>query len=802
MDIQLNEKENRTLKAVVSLTRRNTVDSAISLSQDSIRHSKRKEGYLGKDEESLTRLSLPDDVNDVTSSTSQTTAITTDTDNIVTQKCDMSQDTAFARLLGVGVTEDGGSASMMDLESAYGGRRGSVSSEHRQQFHGFPSSFTANSFPRRFNYGQDPCGTRLVYAFMIKRPSRLCCLRIVGISILGVIVCISVIVTLVIKAHMAAIAAVNYSPSMGPRGAVPQSPPSGPSLPVLGAAFATYKLPALYFGVSIDWRKDDPQHFNSDLGHSAAIHNAYFFMNSNSLVQQQVVNSSGSLHTVSSIFNWTAGLIRGSGAIMSISVIPTVSLDTLTASAISELASQCMWINQQGIPVLLQFAPQMNGNWFAYGQDPVNYVAAFRNVSQAIRNVTNMTAMVWTVASGLAYPFPGGVYQPLATDSSSKLTALDTNADGKLSELDDPYLPYWPGETSVDWIGMSIFYTSPFINQTFFPIQQNQPCCFGSTNTGNGLKSFINVTAPSSLSYFFQNIPVNAAATSATDPSRLESHLTYFDFYNRFSNGGIAPSFGKIPNAALNDKIKPILLGDFGTSYFQAQDAQTNTTELTMKQGWYMQLFNSTFINRFINVRGVIFLNQNVGMNSTSLSDCFNYATGGFDEQISSRKSSSKRNKRLYTEHWSNSSGGASDTFGSWRSADFRLTSNQYVLKQLKLDLSRFVMLDLSHDILRGSFRYNPSNGSNNGSSSVASGTESVTATASVNNRRGLQSGVSHINVTEHNQALIHGWFPLQQHDSNRNTVTSQTQSDSGLDENSNSTNIDGFIIFADLWFY
>ena len=34
--------------------------------------------------------------------------------------------------------------------------------------------------------------------------------------------------------------------------------------------------------------------------------------------------------------------------------------------------------------------------------------------------------------------------------------AMDTNGDGAVDNLDDPYEPYYPGDTSVDWVGMSV----------------------------------------------------------------------------------------------------------------------------------------------------------------------------------------------------------------------------------------------------------------------------------------------------------------------------------------------------------
>ena len=96
---------------------------------------------------------------------------------------------------------------------------------------------------------------------------------------------------------------------------------------------------------------------------AAAIHDAFFYIN-DTLITNTVVNSSGVLHSVSDIFAWTAALIQGTGAIMGMTVIPIVPLSSLTNNTINLLAEKCRNINAMGIPILLRFAPEMNGNLF------------------------------------------------------------------------------------------------------------------------------------------------------------------------------------------------------------------------------------------------------------------------------------------------------------------------------------------------------------------------------------------------------------------------------------------------------
>jgi hypothetical protein len=92
------------------------------------------------------------------------------------------------------------------------------------------------------------------------------------------------------------------------------------------------------------------------------IQDAVFHLNSE-FGTSGLVNSSGSIVLNKDIYMWKASLIRGTGAIMSMTIIPTVSLRTLSNETLANLVMKCRDINNWGIPVLLNFAPSMNGNW-------------------------------------------------------------------------------------------------------------------------------------------------------------------------------------------------------------------------------------------------------------------------------------------------------------------------------------------------------------------------------------------------------------------------------------------------------
>ena len=97
----------------------------------------------------------------------------------------------------------------------------------------------------------------------------------------------------------------------------------------------------------------------------------------------------------------------------------------------------------------------MNGNWFAWGQDPIAFKASYIKVVNFVRNYVGPNlamnlAFVWAPMAGDGYPY--------GQDSNyiNKFPMLDTNKDGVFNTLDDPYSPYYPGDQYVDWVGFSV----------------------------------------------------------------------------------------------------------------------------------------------------------------------------------------------------------------------------------------------------------------------------------------------------------------------------------------------------------
>lgn len=111
--------------------------------------------------------------------------------------------------------------------------------------------------------------------------------------------------------------------------------------------------------------------------------------------------------------------------------------------------------------------------------------------------------MVWTPSVAFDYPNIG---DDLDSQPAS-LAALDTSANGELGPEDDPYGPYYPGDSLVDWVGLS---------NNWIPNINNEP------NLRNG---------PPPQGYFEGSINGNAAFLASINSAGTTANL---DFYNRY----------------------------------------------------------------------------------------------------------------------------------------------------------------------------------------------------------------------------------------------------------------------------
>ncbi len=144
------------------------------------------------------------------------------------------------------------------------------------------------------------------------------------------------------------------------------------------------------------------------------------------------------------------------GSTLLLTLEPTEGLATVTDEAIDDLVSTLQDANGNGVPVVVRFAHEMNGSWYAWGQQPTAYVKTFRRVATAVHEGAPGSSMMWAPSYGGGYPFLGGKHEAKAGSKNAR--ALDTNGDGALDERDDSYAPYYPGDAAVDWVGMSLYH--------------------------------------------------------------------------------------------------------------------------------------------------------------------------------------------------------------------------------------------------------------------------------------------------------------------------------------------------------
>jgi hypothetical protein len=144
------------------------------------------------------------------------------------------------------------------------------------------------------------------------------------------------------------------------------------------------------------------------------------------------------------------------GGVLVLTLEPAEGLGAVTDAVVADLVDLLAEINESGVPVLLRFAHEMNGSWYAWGQQPTAYVETFRRVAAAVHEGAPGTETLWAPNYGGGYPFPDGQYK--VEPGTPDHVVLDTDGDGAVTAVDDPYAPYYPGDDAVDWVGMSLYH--------------------------------------------------------------------------------------------------------------------------------------------------------------------------------------------------------------------------------------------------------------------------------------------------------------------------------------------------------
>ncbi|KNE71597.1 hypothetical protein AMAG_16159 [Allomyces macrogynus ATCC 38327] len=289
----------------------------------------------------------------------------------------------------------------------------------------------------------------------------------------------------------------------------------------------------IYFGASIDWKaKDVPSAFNERFGKPLPF--VMCFAN---------ITADG-LTLVRELKYIADTVLRVDGAILGLTVMPVDPLDQLSDAVYDQLGRTCAEINRHGIPVMLRYAHEMNGNWFSYGQAPGAYRASFIKAATAVKKYTNLTSMVWAPNSPVGYPWLAADSGPKA--GSADFVAMDTNKDGILDHRDDPYTPYYPGDDYVDWIGFSVFHFGNNLNSNTLPVDGE-----------------------------FRNAIQHVAGINATGPT--------WDLYTQFSQA----------------RNKPFAVMETGAAYYPKSVKPGDPSEMDIKRAWWQQVYSDDTLKRF-----------------------------------------------------------------------------------------------------------------------------------------------------------------------------------------------------------
>jgi hypothetical protein len=215
-------------------------------------------------------------------------------------------------------------------------------------------------------------------------------------------------------------------------------------LPTERADAASATAADAWFAPELDWSTDAPEGYARRLGETPAAYGIRLSYPVDSETTDRWQRAA------------TAAAAQGAGLILTFE--PTRPLDALTTQDAAELAERLDSVRAAyGIRQRVRFAPEMNGSWVAWGQQPTSYVAAFESVASAVHAGTSGAQMVWVPSYGAGYPFDRADGR-LDALSPSDEDELDTDDDGRLTEADDPYGPYFPDPDAVDRVGLTLYY--------------------------------------------------------------------------------------------------------------------------------------------------------------------------------------------------------------------------------------------------------------------------------------------------------------------------------------------------------
>jgi hypothetical protein len=303
-----------------------------------------------------------------------------------------------------------------------------------------------------------------------------------------------------------------------------------------------------WFGPDLDWGADAPDGYEGRLGATPSMYGVEIAYPVDGRAEEQ--------------FHRSTRAAAAQGAVLVVSLVPDQSLRSLTAADArhaNRLFEQAH--RQYDTQLLVRFAPQMNGTWVRWGQQPTQFVQAFRTVAQRVHAGDSGARMVWSPSYGAGYPF-GSSAGRLADLSATDTAKLDTNGDGAITAADDPYEPYWPGASSVDWVGLSMFFFGK-----------------GKSTEAAG-----------------RDVPLTRNVVPASD--EVAQRFAERWGYDRQQPRSFVDRFAV-------DRDRPMLL-DTGALYDHSLDG---AGELQVKQGWWRQVIAE--VQKTPEIRGVTYIEAN-----------------------------------------------------------------------------------------------------------------------------------------------------------------------------------------------
>ncbi|KAJ3300806.1 hypothetical protein HDV03_001971 [Kappamyces sp. JEL0829] len=184
----------------------------------------------------------------------------------------------------------------------------------------------------------------------------------------------------------------------------------------------------------------------------------------------------------------------GTDAIVYLTVYPMEGYGNVSDGALADLSGRIAAQTALGTKIFIRYASEMNGQWFPYGQQPTNFIAAWKRFVSAVRtavkdNLANV-AFIWAPNSGNGYPFPDGQYSALPNTAHWD-PALDTNGDGKYTNDDDPYTPFYPDIPALGKVEQIITGTNGYGPFNFYSMF----CGKGSAKSAGGKPFIMTETA-------------------------------------------------------------------------------------------------------------------------------------------------------------------------------------------------------------------------------------------------------------------------------------------------------------------